>query len=123
MNTVNRNAVKHVTSCEGSVSKMTDGLNEISELIGKGSVNGKEKSKSINEFEDMRIVSFFRNIMDNISSIVAIVNKSKIGDVDFVAIDHEGMRRIDSLKQKIAIDSSEIAKLYAVPIDIHPSRR
>ena len=102
---------------------MTDGLNEISELIGKGSVNGKEKSKSINEFEDMRIVSFFRNIMDNISSIVAIVNKSKIGDVDFVAIDHEGMRRIDSLKQKIAIDSSEIAKLYAVPIDIHPSRR
>lgn len=58
--------------------------------------------------------------MDNISSILAIVNKGRIGTGDFVAIDYEGMQRIDSLKQKIAPDSSTIANLYGVPIEIQP---
>lgn len=118
LNTVNRNAVKHMMFCEGSISKMTEGLNEISELIGKGTVKGKEKSKSICDFQDVRIVSFLRNIMDDISTIVAIVNKSRIGSGDFFAIDYEGMGSIDRLKQKIALDSSKIAKIYAVPIEI-----
>lgn len=92
LNTINRNAVKHMMSCEGSISTMTDGFNEISELIGKGTVRGRERSKSISDFRDARIVSFLRNVMDDISSILAIVNKGKTGTGDFVAIDYEGMQ-------------------------------
>lgn len=120
LNTVNRSAVKHMMSCEGSISEMTKGLKEISELIGKGSVNGKERAKSISDFQEPKIVLFLRGVMDDISSILAIVNKSKIGAGDFVAVNQDGMRKIDGLKMKISKNASTIAKLYAIEIEIHP---
>ncbi|MEK8052608.1 SMEK domain-containing protein [Ideonella sp. DXS22W] len=43
---ISRNAVRHFMSCEGDVNDMTRGLTEITELLGKGTVNRKEKSKA-----------------------------------------------------------------------------
>lgn len=118
LNLINRNAIKHMMYCEGSVSDMTSGLNEISEIIGKGSVKGKERAKSISEFQDKKISKFLRQVLDDISSILAIVNQSKSTGSDFVCIQFEEREKINQLKRKIATQSSEIARNYKIPIQI-----
>lgn len=119
LNTINRNAIKHMMSCEGSISAMTKGLNEISELITKGTIRGRDRAKSISDFRDQSMVLFLRGIMDSISTILAIVNKSKVGQGDFVAIDYDGMREIDKLKTMIANNSSAMAKSNNIKIEIN----
>lgn len=119
LNTINRNAIKHSMSCEGNIADMTQGLREISELITKGTIRGKERAKSISDFGDQSMILFLRKVMDDISTIQAIVNKSKTGQGDFVAINYDGMREIDELKRAIAVKSSEIAKLNNINIKIN----
>ena len=120
LNTINRNAIKHMMSCEGNITDMTQGLREISELIAKGAIQGKERAKSISDFDDQFMIKFLRDVMDAVSSIQAIVNKSKVGQGDFVAIDYDGMMKIDELKLQISKKSSEIAKLNHIDIEISP---
>jgi hypothetical protein len=120
LNTINRNAIKHRMSCEGNITDMTQGLREISELIAKGSIRGKERAKSISDFDDQSMVKFLRDVMDAVSEIQAIVNKSKVGQGDFVAIDYDEMMKIDELKVRISKKSSEIAKLNQIDIEISP---
>lgn len=120
LNTINRNAIKHKMSCEGSVADMTQGLKEISELIAKGSIRGKERAKSISDFQDSSMIKFLRNVMDAISEIQAIVNNSNYSHGDFVAINSDGMMKIDGLKRQIAQISSDIGKLNQIDIEINP---
>jgi len=120
LNTINRNAIKHMMSCEGNITDMTQGLREISELIAKGAIRGKERAKSISDFDDQSMIKFLRDVMDAVSDIQVIVNKSKVGQRDFVAIDHDGMMKIDELKVEISKKSSEIAKLNQIDIEINP---
>lgn len=120
LNTINRNAIKHMMSCEGNVTDMTQGLREISELIFKGSIRGKERAKSISDFDDQSMIQFFRDVMDAVSDIQAIVNNSKVDQGDFVSINRDGMMKIDKLKVQISKKSSEIAKLNQIRIEINP---
>lgn len=120
LNTINRNAIKHMMSCEGNITDMTKGLREISELIAKGAIRGKERAKSISDFDDQSMIKFLRDVMDAVSDIQAIVNKSKVGLGDFVAIDYDGMMKIDELKVQISKKSSEIVKLNQIDIEINP---
>lgn len=46
LNYIDRNAIKHKISCEGSYDDMVIGLNEITELISKGTVNKKINQKA-----------------------------------------------------------------------------
>lgn len=119
LNTINRNAIKHMMSCEGNIFDMTLGLREISELIAKGTIQGKERAKSISDFEDQTMIKFLREVMDAVSGIQAIVNSSKVGDGDRVAIDYDGMVKIDELKVRISKSSSAIAKVKQIDIEIN----
>ncbi|EBE4971307.1 regulator, partial [Salmonella enterica] len=111
LNIINRNAIKHRMNCEGSIFDMLTGLKEINEVITKGTIQRKQRSKSISDFNDQSMVKFLRDVMGDLSVIQAIVNKSKINQGDMVCISYEDMITIDKLKAKIANDSSEIASL------------
>lgn len=118
LNVINRNAIKHTMICEGSLHDMLIGFNEINEVIGKGTIQRKQRSKSIADFKDQGMVKFLRGIMDDLSHIQAIINKSKVNNGDFVNISNEDMVRIDQLKIKIANDSSKIAKKNNIKVEI-----
>ncbi|MGM7738368.1 SMEK domain-containing protein [Yersinia enterocolitica] len=116
---INRNAIKHRMTCEGSLSDMLTGFKEINEVIGKGTIQRKQRSKSISDFKDQSMVKFLRGVMDDLSLIQAIINKSKVNHSDFVNINYEDMVSIDKLKIKIANNSSEIAKLNNIKMEIN----
>lgn len=118
LNVINRNAIKHRMICEGNLSDMLMGFKEINELIGKGMIQRKQRSKSIAEFKDQAIIKYLRGVMDDLSFIQAIINKSRVNDEDFVYVSYEDMIRIDEVKVKIASDSSEIAKLNNIDLKI-----
>lgn len=116
---VSRNAVRHYMSSEGNLYDMTKGLREISELIGKGSVNGRQKSKAHHEFQDDQIGVFLRYILSQIGEIMAIVNRA--GRDNFVCLTWHDMIAIDELKQSIAMSAMEISERYciAMPLSMH----
>lgn len=115
---ISRNAVRHFMSCEGDVNDMTRGLTEITELIGKGTVNRKEKSKAHHEFQDDVIARFLRLVMDRIGQITAIVNRRRRPGQNFICLEHEDMRAINELKQSIASSAEAIATSYGIS-DMH----
>lgn len=104
---INRSAVKHYMSCEGRVENMLKGMEEISEVIGKGSVNGKSVSKGISEYADAKMISFLRSVLDVISQIMGIVNSASNGDHYY--LDYYQQRDVDSLKEKIVAEVNEIS--------------
>ncbi len=118
LNIINRNAIKHQMRYEGSLSDMLTGLKEINELITKGTIQRKQRSKSISDFKDQSMIKFLRDVMDDLSVIQAIVHKSKDENYDIVYISHEDMTSIDKLKDKIASDSSRIASLNNINLKI-----
>ena len=118
LNCVDRNAIKHRMSCEGSYTDMVSGLNEISELISKGQIKRHSKSKSLDDFLDNKIQNYLREVRDSISQILAIINSKKRMANDFVCLDHGDMMRIDRLKEKIIYLSNDIAKEKQLQIKI-----
>lgn len=116
---VGRNAVRHRMSCEGNIDDMCKGLKEISELIGKGTVNGKHKSKAHHEFEDHVIGEFLRDVLSDVGMITAIINRSNRDG--FVCLNYQDLMAIDIRKCKIADSAQEIARIYGVtmPLGMH----
>ncbi|MHA7592383.1 hypothetical protein ACX64K_11005 [Yersinia ruckeri] len=113
---VSRNAVRHYMSCEGSINDMTKGLKEISELIGKGTVNGRQKSKAHHEFEDQNIGSFLRQVLSEIGSIIAVINHAS-RDI-FVYLDERDMKKIDNQKREITVAAQRVAVNYGIDIQL-----
>lgn len=118
LNIINRNAIKHQMDQEGNLSDMLTGLKEINEVITKGTIQRKQRSKSISDFKDQSMIKFLRDVMDDLSVIQAIVNKSKDKQYESVYISHEDMIRINKLKAKIANNSSAIASLNNINLKI-----
>ncbi|KXG14940.1 hypothetical protein LT17_03732 [Pseudomonas aeruginosa] len=118
LNTINRSAIKHMMPCEGDITEMSKGLKEITELITKGTIGGKSRAKSISDFNDENMTKFLREVLEDISAIQAIVNKSRIDQTHLVGIGLEGMTAIDKLKKSIADRSSAIAKANNIGIEI-----
>jgi hypothetical protein len=116
---VGRNAIRHHMNCEGSLESMTKGLKEVSELIGKGTVNGKHKSKAQHDFDDPDISTFLLQVLNWIGAIMAIVQRKNRNG--FVGINHDDMMRIDRMKQSISMEAKRIAGVYNIPIllDMH----
>ncbi|MYN11235.1 SMEK domain-containing protein [Pseudoduganella aquatica] len=117
---VGRNAVRHYMSCEGNVHDMTKGLKEISELIGKGSVNGRQKSKAHHEFSDPEIGKFLLHALNEIGGITAIIHKATRGD-GFVYLNQQEMQAIDARKRSITEAAQRIAESYGIdmPLSMH----
>ncbi|MBD9642042.1 SMEK domain-containing protein [Pantoea sp. PNT02] len=119
LNVINRNAIKHRMSCEGNLSDMLTGLKEINEIIGKGTIQRKQRCKSIADFKDQSMVKFLRSVTDDLSHIQAIINKSRVNDGDFVNVSYEDMIEIDKLKRNVANSSSDIARAHDIGIIIN----
>ncbi|HAH49306.1 SMEK domain-containing protein [Gimesia sp.] len=81
---IDRNALKHRMVCEGSYRDMVKGLNEITELISKGTINRKKKNKSVDDFNDSEIQIFLTTVRNEIGRIVAIVNESRQGGLNLL---------------------------------------
>lgn len=118
LNIIDRNAIKHRMSCEGSYQDMVLGLNEISEVISKGQINKKEKSKSIDDFQDQTIIDFLHDIRNSISKITSLINKNKRNGSDFICLDYKTMHLIDEEKSIIIMKSNDIAKKQGIKIRI-----
>ena len=112
LNCINRNAIKHKIYCEGSYENMSKGLNEITELISKGTINKKNISKSINEFQDEIIKVFLQEVRNKIGLITAIVNKNRQPDSNTVYIKDTDYNEIDNIKLAIIKLSNEISKQF-----------
>ncbi|MDD4330169.1 MAG: SMEK domain-containing protein [Aliarcobacter sp.] len=112
LNCIDRNAIKHKMYCEGSYIDMIKGLDEISELIGKGTINKKTKGKSLDDFNNEEIKNFLQNIKNKIGEIKAIVNKSRKKGSDFVNIVEGDYHEIDKIKLEIIELSNEISSKY-----------
>lgn len=98
---------------------MVVGFKAINEVIGKGTIQRKQRSKSIADFKDQTMVKFLRGITDDLFHIQTIMNKSRVNNGDSANISHENMVNIIQLKIKIANNSSEIAKLNNIKMEIN----
>lgn len=116
---INRDAVKHRMIAEGSIEKMIGGLQEITQIITTGKLNGRQESKPYSEFHDQDIQSFLLNTLGNISKIKAIVNTRKVPDSDFVCLYSEDNFKIDNIKKAIAEEASRIAKQFKINLEIN----
>ena len=113
---VSRSAVRHLMSSEGSIDAMTKGLDEISELIGKGTVKGKQKSKALHEFNDQEIGRFLRHVLTKIGEIKAIVNGATRDG--FVYLSPQEKEAIDVRKRLIAKAAEDIAASRNIDIEL-----
>lgn len=115
---INRDAVKHRMMAEGSIEKMIGGLQEITQIITTGKLNGRQESKPYSEFHDQDIQNFLLSALNNISRIKAIVNARKNPGSDFVCLYHEDNLEIDKIKKTITNEASEIAKQFKINFEI-----
>jgi hypothetical protein len=119
LRTIDRNAIKHSMSGEGNYKDMIKGLNEITELISKGQIDKEEKSKSIDNFNDKEIIKFMLGIRNNISEILAIINRNKRDRGECICLTSNDMKSIDEVKIKIISDTNEISKKKELDITIN----
>jgi hypothetical protein len=119
---IGRNAIRHRMEAEGDVKKMTAGLNEVSELIGKGSINSKIKSKALSEIQDPKIQKFLLGVLNSIGKITAIVHTASRDD-GFVYLNDKNMESIDKQKHAITKSAMQIAAAYGIdmPLEMHES--
>lgn len=115
---IDRNAVKHRTESEGSYKKMVTGLNEITELISKGTINNRRKSKDLDAFQDTLMKEFMASVRDIIGRIIAIVNQSRAGNGDFVDIPPRQRNKIDDFKAEIVRLSNAIANKHGIALNM-----
>lgn len=115
---VDRNAIKHRMVCEGSHTEMIKGMNEITELISKGTINRRSKGKSVDDFNDQDIRTYLTDVRDIIGRITSIVNEGRQGNSDFVFIPYDRMTEIDDLKRTIIDRSNSIGTKKALNFEI-----
>lgn len=115
---IDRNAIKHRMSIEGPYKDFVKGLNEITELISKGTIGRKSKSKSVDDFQDQDIIAYLVKVRDLVGQIVGIMNKCRVQGSDFVDIPFQEYGRIDSLKIEIVLLSNAIAAKHGINMTI-----
>jgi hypothetical protein len=115
---IDRNAVKHRMESEGHIDAMVKGLNEITELISKGTINKRSKGKSVDQFQNEKIQEFLVTVRHKIGEIVGVINRSRDGG-EMVNLNMESRTRIDGLKQEIIDLSNAIAAAVGLPIRLH----
>lgn len=116
---IDRSAIKHRMLCEGSHSDMMRGLNEVTELISKGTINGKARNKSLEMYSDLTIQQFLIDIRHEISKIGAIVNQHRTHSQDMVFIPQVDFQKIDKIKKRIISLANKAAKYAELGIKLN----
>jgi len=111
---IDRDAIRHSMYGEGNVLRMEKALFELSELIGKGTVNAEIKSKHVFEFEDSVIVDYLLGVKRTISEILQLINKKRDQTTGYVVFTNPNMLKISGLKSKILDDSAVVATKYGL---------
>jgi hypothetical protein len=97
---------------------MVTGLNEITQLISKGTINGKRKSKDLDAFQDTSMKEFMASVRDIIGRTIAIVNQSRTGNGDFVDIPPRQREKIDEFKAEIVRLTNAIANRHGIALNM-----
>lgn len=121
---INRNAIKHNMHQEGSNLEMIKALNEINQVIMKGTLaNGTKITNLTNyDFKDEDIKKFLDNVYFKISRIKALV--AELGGKEengyFLILDngthHKQILEINTLKGEILTSSKDIAKKFKLKL-------
>lgn len=117
---MNRSAIKHSMACEGSVEDMKQGLLEVQEVIGKGSIKGRSVTKTISEYSSPTIIKFLRQVQDGISDINAIVHSATYEK--FCNLNFEQNSKINVLKEHIISAVNDISKEYSLGFSMRLTR-
>lgn len=96
---MNRSALKHTMSCEGSVDGMKNGLAMVSEVIGQGTLKGKSVSKPLFSYSEPLIKAFLKEVLDGISEIDALINSATYQD--FCCLDFYQNSKVNDLKRAL----------------------
>jgi hypothetical protein len=116
---IDRNAVKDLGRCEGSISEMTRGMREITELITRGSIDHHERCKPIGQFDDPTIVNYLVKIKNLTGDVMAIVHTRKNPDLgSMVYLQQTDMDSIDDLKRQIVAESNQISAQFSCGIQL-----
>lgn len=106
---MNRSAIKHYMDREGSVSDMVKGLKDVTEVIYKGSIQGKSISKMHYEYASNDIRDFLNRVGNVVDSITGIVNGASNG---FYLLDINQKRDIDLMKAAIVQEVNAISARF-----------
>lgn len=122
---INRNAIKHNMHQEGSNLEMIKALNEINQVIMKGTLaNGTKITNLTNyDFKNEDINKFLDDVYCKISRIKALV--AELGGKEengyFLILDndthHKQILEINTLKEKILTSSKDIAKKFKLKLN------
>lgn len=113
---IDKNAIKHLSCCEGDYGDMVTGLNEISELISKGQIRDRSRSKAVDDFLNQDIKDFLRTVRDKISQILVVINRRKRHPDNLVCLFQHDMTEIDNLKKDIVCLSNQVSSKFKIPI-------
>jgi hypothetical protein len=116
LNCIDRSAVKHNMDCEGPIDEMELGLKDITELIAKGTIKGREKGKSMDDFQDADIRSYLRKVKDLISDIHAILNANRHGGT--ICLNQMANNDLDGIKREIISLSNQIAESHRIGVKL-----
>jgi len=117
---MNRSAIKHSMACEGSVEGMKQGLSEVQEIIGKGSIKGRSVTKTISEYSNPNIVKFLRQVQDCVSDIDAIVHSATYEE--FCSLNLEQNNEINELKKHIRSAVNKVSEEYSLGFSMRLTR-
>jgi hypothetical protein len=121
LNFIDRNAVKHSMFCEGPAHEMRKGFNEITELIGKGTVARKRKAKQHDDYTDGAIRDYLTEVKKKVSKILAVVNTNTQNEM--TCLNQQDMREIDDLKEELIELSNNIAASQGINFRMELVRR
>jgi hypothetical protein len=115
-----RNALKHRWRQEGPIPKFKKAIDELTELLGKGTVEGQQVTKPIYLFDQALFLqlSGVKHALGDLSAVFnQKVNSKEIRPDDEFAFfkDRESTEAMNAAKQKVIDAINEIATRYKMP--------
>jgi hypothetical protein len=116
LDAINRSAIRNYMDREGSVQKMLEGMDEVSEVITVGSLNGKSISKHSSEYANPDIRRFLFDVNEHLMEIKGMVNAgvtNASGDISVYSnyfVTEEALGKIDKAKESIVEKANKISK-------------
>jgi len=124
LDAINRSAVRNYMGREGSVQRMLEGLDEVTEVITAGSLNGKSITKHSSEYSNADIRKFLFDINEHLIEIKGLVNAGSdaiLGNTSVYTnylIAEEDLKKIDNAKKSIVDKSNKISKRYNLQLPL-----
>jgi hypothetical protein len=116
-----RDALKHRWTQEGRITGFEAALNELTELLGKGSIQGKQITKPVYLFSDQKLsmeLSGLKNALGNLKAAFnERVNSHEIRPGDEFAFfkDRQAAETMNAAKLRVLQEINKIGQRYSLP--------